>query len=373
MIGRTVSYLQEIAASAKAGRVFSVITALISVAATAGIIVTHGKAAAAQSSVMSHIESQDTRGITITQVKPEGELTTDSLRLITQLPETESAIGFLKTYDYVAAANPNSKKLAVRTIVGTVNRKPVNAIVPAGTAKLSAAASQEVGLPPGVGSLARPDGPDLQVSGTWNTPPFLAELEPLAVTVSADAAPRTAEPRATAQKLDTIKIVANDASSVKLITKVAEKIAEANPPGTIQVTTSAQMAALQGAISGQLTSQTYGALMAALGAATTAISLNVWGFALARRKDFGRRRALGATRTMLVSLIVGQVTLTSCAGIVGGVATGLAILYRSASPLPGVEYVIPLAIVLAIAAMAAASIPATFAAYRDPLSELRVP
>ena len=88
----------------------------------------------------------------------------------------------------------------------------------------------------------------------------------------------------------------------------------------------------------------------------TAITLViVWGFVLSRRKDLGRRRALGATRATIIALVVGQVALTAALASAIGALLCTATLALLNTPTPP------------------ASLPAIFAANRDPLHELRVP
>lgn len=92
-----------------------------------------------------------------------------------------------------------------------------------------------------------------------------------------------------------------------------------------------------------------------------------------RRRDFGRRRALGATRTMIVALMVGQVCLLATIGATAGAAVGLALLLARGEPTPPLEFIAALALGVTLAAATVCSLPAVWAATRDPLRELRVP
>jgi putative ABC transport system permease protein len=145
------------------------------------------------------------------------------------------------------------------------------------------------------------------------------------------------------------------------------------PPDGATVQSSAAMAALRAAIGGELSRQSRGVVLGLLAAVTAATLLNVWGMVLLRRKDFGRRRALGATRLTIVLLIVLQVLLVAVIGALAGAVAGMSWLAFNGDALPTLSYAGALCVALVSAAAAAAAAPAAYAARRDPIAELRVP
>lgn len=94
---------------------------------------------------------------------------------------------------------------------------------------------------------------------------------------------------------------------------------------------------------------------------------------LLKRRDWGRRRALGANRFRIIALIVTHTGMLAVIGATIGVIMSLLVLQIWGDPLPSVSY-LGATMVLAIAVSVFGAIfPAVIASYRDPITELRVP
>ncbi|MFN8520249.1 MAG: FtsX-like permease family protein [Chloroflexota bacterium] len=94
---------------------------------------------------------------------------------------------------------------------------------------------------------------------------------------------------------------------------------------------------------------------------------------LAARRDLGRRRALGATRSQLTTMVILQTLWPALVGAALGALAGWA--YASLKAGYGIDWQFAAAVgVLTVIALgAAATMPAVVAATRDPLRVLRVP
>ncbi len=103
------------------------------------------------------------------------------------------------------------------------------------------------------------------------------------------------------------------------------------------------------------------------------MAILLYGLVMMRRKDFGRRRALGATRSLIVTLLLAQTAILAVIGITIGTAASTIILRISGDPLPGLAFMGALGILTLATAMIAAAIPAIIASRREPIRELRVP
>ncbi|UOE43868.1 FtsX-like permease family protein [Agromyces larvae] len=99
----------------------------------------------------------------------------------------------------------------------------------------------------------------------------------------------------------------------------------------------------------------------------------LYGIVMLRRKDFGRRRALGASRALIVGLLLTQTALLAATGAIIGSAVAHATLAATGDPQPGWEYTLGVATLATAVGVAAALIPALAAARREPIRELRVP
>jgi putative ABC transport system permease protein len=97
------------------------------------------------------------------------------------------------------------------------------------------------------------------------------------------------------------------------------------------------------------------------------------GLVILRRKDFGRRRALGATRALIVCLVLTQTLGLAAGGAVLGTAIATLVLSFDGDPLPGIAFTSGICVLAIAVSLVAAVVPATFASRRDPIRELRVP
>ena len=95
-------------------------------------------------------------------------------------------------------------------------------------------------------------------------------------------------------------------------------IGRQNEPGTVTVDTSAQLAEIRAAVNGELRTYGHGTVLAILAVSTVLVAANLLALVIMRRKDFGRRRALGATRGLIIALVIGQVAVPAVAGAVAG-------------------------------------------------------
>lgn len=90
------------------------------------------------------------------------------------------------------------------------------------------------------------------------------------------------------------------------------------------------------------------------------------------RKGFGLRRALGASRSFSVSLILLQTAFVSFIGIAMGMATSAVVLIISHDPLPGLTFSGALAMLTLITTLIATLLSAFIVTSREPIRELRI-
>lgn len=145
------------------------------------------------------------------------------------------------------------------------------------------------------------------------------------------------------------------------------------PRDSLTIESSQRLAELRAVVGEALTGQSRAIILGVLSGAAGSVLMTIWSLVLLRRKDFGRRRALGATRAFILVLIVSQVGIIATAGSVLGGIVGVAALAIGRQPVPPLSYLLALCVALTVAATAAAAVPAAWASRREPLSELRVP
>jgi putative ABC transport system permease protein len=99
----------------------------------------------------------------------------------------------------------------------------------------------------------------------------------------------------------------------------------------------------------------------------------LYGFTMLRRKDYGRRRALGASRLLIIGLILLQMLYLGTLGAALGSVTAATALVLTGAPVPGLDFIAAVAVLACAVAVSAAAVPAVIASRRDPIRELRVP
>ena len=366
---RMADFLREVTVAVAAQRVFATLTLLVVAGSTFIILVTAGRSATAQEAVLGRIDAQGTRTVVVQAKGVQAGITTQTVDQLARLASVEAVVGFGPVTDATAAATPQGTKVGVRMGYGVLDGQRLLQTGQNETKVMwtSPASAHALGLPTGRGTLRILDGPELLVAKSMHVPAYLETFEPLAVVPAERDLSRAPAP------LATIVVLARSPQDVDALTSAVRALLVDVPADGASVETSTAMAQLRDAIGGELTKQSRGIVLGLLGAATAATFLNVWGMVLMRRKDFGRRRALGATRLTIVVLIVTQVLLVALLGALVGAVAGTLWAARGGAQHPSWDYTVAVAVSLVAAAAAAAAAPAGFAARRDPIRELRVP
>jgi len=185
------------------------------------------------------------------------------------------------------------------------------------------------------------------------------------VLVQADAAE--------AGSLRFIYAVANHATDVAEITELIAATIRVEQSRQIAIETSEGIIALQNMISGQLGASARQLTAIILSVGIAVVGVTMLGMVSAKRRDFGRRRALGASRSSIMVLVLVQAGLAAVVGATLGTAAGAAVIAATTDALPTTPYMIGLAILATLAALIGAMPPAILAANRDPVRILRVP
>ncbi|MEA9986014.1 FtsX-like permease family protein [Subtercola sp. RTI3] len=157
------------------------------------------------------------------------------------------------------------------------------------------------------------------------------------------------------------------------VAAVVSSVLGVTDASTVTVTTSEQLAQLRATVGHQLGGFGQGLVESVFAATAVIVAAILSALVLLRRRDFGRRRALGASRSLIVQLLLTQVGLQAVAGSILGCVTTSLVLTAQDAPLPPPAFFAALALLAVVTALAAAAVPALIASRRDPLRELRVP
>lgn len=364
MMGAVV---RESAASARSQPVASVVTVLVIVGMILAVMLTTGRTVGAEQRVLGSIDSAGTRSITIRAEDGAG-LTSDVLDRIAGISGIEWAGAFSMAVDATNTAIPDGIRVPVRFAYGSHLDRLGIPRVPSeedGAAWASARALDELGLPDMAGSLSLTTGAIHGVAGKLEVPDYLADFEPVVLVPRPEASG--------SEQVGTIVVIATRPELVAPVSDAVLSVLAVDDPAKVSVRTSEALADLRGLIQGQLGSFSRGLVLALLALTGGLVAILLYGLVMMRRKDFGRRRALGATRGIIVALLLTQTAILAVIGIGIGVTTASVILLVSGDPLPGAPFVTALAVLSLLVALVAALLPALVASRREPIRELRVP
>lgn len=343
--------------------------ALITAVSCATVILTTGRSAAAEVEVLNRLDLLGTRVVTIADNNQMAHIDPQSVRVLSSATGIEWALGLGPAVEVKNVhTQTTAKPVSAREVRGDVSEALtlLNGRWPhPGEAIAAAGAAQSLGFVDGSGRIVLPSGETLGVVGVYAPNTNLTGFEDLVL-----VSPSLAEERSpqlflyvSAASLDGIDEIA---ASIPQLLIVQNRTAV-----TVEIADSLTNARKQ--IAGDLAGNSRFLMLVTLGIGVVVVMLTLFAASNERKRDFGRRRALGASRSALTGMVLTQALIASSGGAVSGI-TG-AVLYASTA----LSTEIPLAFafgvgVLSILAASVASLPPAFrVAFSDPARVLRVP
>jgi len=359
--------------STLANPVSSVIAAFIVALLCFVVLMTAGRTAATEAGVLASLDDAGTRLITVTDTSGQAGLHPESVGALAELPGVAWVVGFGPAVDAVMDA-PGTLTgqiplgVPVRTMVGLLpaDCPVVTGRLPgqAGEAVAGRGAAATLGLIDGAGPVVTPDR-RVGVVGIMDLTGALSRFTD-SVLVSASVGK--------AGLLRYIYVFANNAADVTTIAQAVTATVWVNQPSQMTIETSDAILALQQVVSGQLGASSRQLMAAIMGVGVAVAAATMFAVVGSKRRDFGRRRALGASRSAIVTLVLIQAGLTAIVGALIGSAIGMAaIRITSGIILPTRQFTTGFVVLAILAATVGAVPPAIVAARRDPVRELRVP
>lgn len=364
MIGRV---LREAAAAARSQPVASVVTILMVAGMIFAVMLTTGRTVGAEQQVLRSIDSAGTRSITV-RADADAGLTSGVLDRIASIEGIEWSAALSSATDSTNAAIPDGTRVPVRLIYGDHLGQlgiPDASPLPGELAWASDTALDQLGMPEHSGGITLTTGVSYGVAGSIEVPDFLRELEPVAFVPQTDT---TGD-----EPIGVLIVIARTPELVAPVSEAVLSVLAADDPTKVSVHTSEALARLRGLIEGQLGNFSRELVLALLTLTAALVAVLLYGLVMMRRKDFGRRRALGASRGLIVGLLLAQTGLLALGGILLGLLASSITLLVAEDPWPGASFTGALTILTLLTSLVAALVPATLASRREPIRELRVP
>lgn len=363
---RPGALIRESAATAISQPVSSVLTVLMVAGMILAVMLTTGRTVAAEQEVLASIDSAGTRAITIRAEEGAG-LTSSVLARIAFIDGIEWSGAFSMAVDGSNPLIAGGTRVPTRLVYGdSLGQIGVPVSNEKGElAYASELALTQLGLVDIAGSVTLTNGANYAVVGRLEVPDYLEPFEPLVLVPQLH--------RTGAETVSVLVVIAERPGLVGPVSEAVLSVLGLDDSTKVSVQTSESLAKLRALIEGQLGSFSRGLVLVLLAVTGALVALLLYGLVLMRRKDYGRRRALGATRGLIVALLLTQTGLLAALGVCLGAALATAILLLSASPLAGPAFTLSLAILAICTAIVSALIPALLASRREPIRELRVP
>jgi putative ABC transport system permease protein len=327
-------------------------------------LLTVGRTASAEADMMARMEQAGSLELVVSDIKKNDLFSASVVSVVAALDVVERAVGFTTARDVRSGTLPDGgTQVPAWGVVGdisavvtlTAGRFPLP-----GEALVSAAAMSSLGHD-------HPTGYAMQGAQEYPIVGAFSAREPF--TNMATGIVIAAQPDATAS---TLHVIARNAASVAIVQQLTLAIVAAPKLEDITVKSAAALATLQGEIVNDLGLFGRQLLLLVLGAGAILTGVVVLADVLLRRSDLGRRRALGATRQTLITLVMLRTLIAALSGVALGVVASLTRLatWNVSVPLP---FIAGTVILTLLAALIAAIGPAVIAATRDPVTVLRTP
>lgn len=173
-------------------------------------------------------------------------------------------------------------------------------------------------------------------------------------------------------RLERIIVAVQDVGWVDLVAGSLDSMVGSDAAASITVERSPALLAAREAVRDEVTRRDRELVVALLVVAMALASAVVFAGTVAGRRDFGRRRALGATQGQLMVLVMLSTLWPALVGTVLGTGAGCLYLGSRLGHPPVLEFPLSIAILSVLGLVAASALPAAVAATRDPLRVLRV-
>lgn len=373
---RIIGLLRESCAAALGTKITSAVSIVMVAGMVLAVLLTAGRTVGAQQEVIDTLDDAGTRTIVV-RAGDDAGLDPSVLTRVQGITAIAGSAAFGPAQDAINAAVPEGTRVPIRMVFGddlsilglTLSGFP-------GGAYASDIALSALGLEHPAGAVKTIDGIEVPISGRISTPEHLTFLEPLLIV---PYTPETTDKDGSDIRFDshrhvaTLVVLAQDASQVSVLTDVVKSLLDVADPQSVTVESSEQLAHLRGLIDTQLGSANRALVIAIFALTAVLVASILYALVLMRRKDYGRRRALGATRSFIMALVLTQVASLAVIGAALGAAVASGALMLSESPQPPLDYYLSIALLAIATAVVAGVLPAGLAATRDPAKELRVP
>lgn len=364
---RTV--VAEAWAAARARPLSTLTTALVVALVCLVTLATTGRTAATEHQVLSTVDSLGTRLITVTDATGTAGVDPSVVAVLENQEGIEWAFALGPAEDATLpsiGATATGVPVAVRPLLGELPAEigiSGGRAARAGEALAGAGAARNLGLTSSAGQAAGSGSP-VAIVGTFDVEGPLGGLADLVLV------------RPLAPEHVTVRYVyvrAAPGYDVESVADLVEALVPSATPAAVNVEVAQGALKLRSVLSGALGESSRALMATILGVGLLLVAITVTGSVNARRRDFGRQRAIGASRSAIVTLVVLSSAIAGALGALVGSLVGVVATSAMFGQVPSAGFVVSLVALSLLVAVLGAVPPAVAAARRDPVRILRVP
>lgn len=358
--------LREALTAARSSPVPSALVLLVVAAMCFAAVATVGRQAALEASVAEELAGPHARTLTITDTGGSGSLTVPSLNLLVGLKGTSAVVARGRPVDaFNGVLGQGSGPVAVVEMHGTLDSAVslVDGRLPSrGEVVVPTDMLETLRLASPAGYLQTSEGLQWAIVGSFRPRPPFDDLASLAL-AGADTTPESAPQQ--------VWVVADSVENVSAVQDATLALVDADLT-QVQVDTPTALDATNVAVTGQLAGVGRSLLLLILGVGAFFVAVVVLADVLVHRRDLGRRRTLGITRSDLIGLVALRTLVPAASGSLLGCCAGSWVVARQFSTVP-LDFTVAIGVLATVTAIAACLPPAAYAATQDPVEVMRIP
>lgn len=357
--------LHESVTAARHSPVPSALVGLVVAAMCFIAIVTVGRQAAVEATISEELAGPAARTLTISDATGQG-LAFTPINVLTGLEGVSAVVGRSLPIDvFNGELGAGSTKVALAEVRGDLAQAlqiTTGRLPGPGEVLLSDSLAETLLFTQPSGYLEAPDGRQWAIVGSFEPIPPFENLNTSAITtVPSDSTAPVQQLMVVAEEPQYSAAVRD--ASLAILKPKRDQVEILNPTAA---------AANVQVIANELAGYGRALLLLILGVGSFFVATVVLADTLVRRRDLGRRRTLGITRASLVALVALRTCVPAIIGAILGTAIAQGIMGGQASLVPW-DFTVAIPIIAVITAILVCLLPATFAAFRDPVMIMRTP
>lgn len=346
--------------TARSQPVLSVLVAFIAAATVFVTLITVGRTVGTQRAVLARFDTLEVTVIQVIDDQGDAGLDAADVSRVQALSGVDWAIG-VGPIDDVRTAGLRGDPVPSRVVVGTSSLVSIGDR--ADSAYVGPGSQTALGLTVASGAVDFASGRQVPVVGAFRATGPLSGLETSVLLPE----------RGYTGPVRRIYVHATSPDQVLAVAAAIGHAVGDSDGNRPQVQVADDVAAIRATVRGELGGAGRSLALQTLAGGLVIGAITIFAGVQARRRDFGRRRALGATRSQLIMLVVLQTLLAAAPGATVGAIAGAYTAHRLSDAWPGWSYPTAIGTLTLLALGGAAVVPALLAAYRDPVAALRLP